>query len=80
MSIVHYYIKDGRKVFNCGQAVKDGWGVEWSDVVGLELTRRIDNHKTTITHLGEVAGIITVHFAHGGYLALDHAVEEYRTN
>jgi len=60
MGIVKY-IDDGfGKKFNCGQALHDGWGIEWGeDLVGVKLQdRRNSNHKEQILKNRLVYGYI----------------------
>ena len=82
MSIVIYYKKKGGRVFNCGQAVKDGWGIEWTDLeglVGLKLQDRTKpKHQVEISGAGDMMGCYTVSFQEGGWLALDHAIEQFK--
>jgi hypothetical protein len=82
MGIVKYIYKEGRKVFSIPQALMDGWGIEYNDqtnLVGLKLQdRQKRTYKTEIIGNDEFMGLIRVYFKGGGWLCLDHAIEQFK--
>jgi hypothetical protein len=69
--------------YNVGQALKDGWGMEWDGLdklVGLKLQDREDETCKIITILRYEwsVGVLIVHFDNGGWLALDHAIKYFK--
>lgn len=77
MSIVKY--KNGR--FNVGQAMQDGWGIEWageSALIGLELIDRTKPKNTcTISKVDWFVGTLRVFYDGGGWQCFDHCIEQF---
>ncbi len=83
MSIVKYYIKNGvGRVFDCNQAMCDGWGLSWFNLVsliGIKLQdRKKPNHKVEIINAWDMMGIYMVTFKDGSCLALDNTIEQFK--
>lgn len=80
--IVKYINKRGGRVFNCAQALKDGWGLDWSgeeSLVGLKLQdRKKSSHKVEIESADWFMSTLRVHFKEGGWLCFDHAIEQFK--
>lgn len=84
-TIVQYYDEGGRIVFDVGQALSDGgWEVAQEGLVGisgLELVDREDpKHKITVSYIrhNEFFNMYFVNFVGGGWLCLDHAINQYK--
>ena len=82
MSIVNYYFRNGVRKFDCNQALKDGWGMDWhnlASLIGLKLQDRSNpKHHAEISDAENMSGLYVVHYKEGGYQALDHAIEEFK--
>lgn len=85
MSIVEYFEKNGRKVFDVVEALSaSGWNVLYEDLLeisGLHLVSRDDPHeKITIKSVvcDTLSVMYYVHFEEGGWLCLDHVIEQYQ--
>ncbi|AGO48858.1 hypothetical protein Phi46:3_gp114 [Cellulophaga phage phi46:3] len=80
MGIVKY---NKNRQFSIIQAVKDGWNKEYvvlDDLVGLKLQdRKNPKHKVTISDIGWFMDICNVSFEEGGWLCLDHAIEQFKS-
>ena len=83
MSIVKYFTHEGRKVFDVGQALIDGWGITLAKlpgIIGALLTdRQNPSHRATIlsiTH-DRIFNMWFVHYAEGGSQCLDHSIEQF---
>jgi len=81
MSIVKYIGEGVGKRFNINQAVKDGWGIEYTGeecLVGLQLQdREKPKHKTKITGFRWDMGILIV-VLKNSWLCLDHCINQYK--
>jgi len=83
MSIVEYYMKDGFRKFNPNQAIKKAWGIDcdgfdYSPLEGLKLQdRQNPTDTTTIDRLDWMLTVAIIYFKEGGYLALDHTIEQF---
>jgi hypothetical protein len=83
MGIVKYKTKDnGGKIFNVGQALKDGWGKDWQGeehLIGLKLQDRKDpSHKAVIANIDWEVGTMRVWWVDGGWSCFDHAIEQFK--
>lgn len=81
MSIVKYIDREGGRTFNIGQALKDGWGLEWSGeaaLIGLKLKdREKPEHTEEILRTDWFAGTFRVFFKSGGWQCFDHCIEQF---
>jgi hypothetical protein len=81
MAIVKY-TKDRR--FSIRKALKDGWEKEYisfDEMIGLKLQdRKKENHLVVIEKYDWYMGVFRVHFKEGGWLCLDHAIEQFKCN
>ena len=82
--IVKYFEKDGHRVFDVIQALEDsGWCIELSDILSvadLDLASRNNpDHRETVSSitLPPLMDMYIVHFKTGGFLLLDHAIEQF---
>lgn len=82
MGIIKYEFDEEGKCFNVGQALMDGWGVEWEGedaLIGLSLQdRKNPRHKVTIKKVDWTLETMRVWFNEGGWLCLDHAIEQFK--
>ena len=81
MGIVKYIGEGLNKKFNIVQAVKDGWGIEYTDIeclAGLQLQdRKNPKHKAKITGCRWDMGILIVCFKNG-WQCLDHCINQFK--
>ena len=79
MGIVKY---TENRTFNVGQALNDGWGMEWQGedaIIGTKLQdRKKAKHKVTVEKVDWFMGIMRVWFKEGGWLCFDHAIEQFK--
>lgn len=83
--IIKYFYMNGQKFFDVVQAIKDsGWGIEYENILkcqGIELIDRNDpNHRVTVASitLDKFFRMYFVSFVQGGWLCLDHAIEQFK--
>ena len=81
MSVVQYFIHDGQKMFNVEQAVMDGWHttLDKLPISFAVVDRNKPEHRvvvSSITH-DRLFNMWFVHFAEGGWLCLDDAIEQF---
>ncbi len=84
MGIIRYFELDGCKVFDVVEALKaSGWKIEYKNILatsGLRLISRDDpQNKVTVRsiRLDRLFATYFVRFVEGGWLCLDHAIENY---
>jgi hypothetical protein len=85
MPIVKYFEdENGNKQYDVPQALEDGgWGIKQDDlraVSGMLFMHRKDpNHRVLVTHITHdiLFNFYLVFFQEGGYLCLDHAIEQF---
>jgi hypothetical protein len=82
MGIVKYKGGGLNRTFNIGQALKDGWGLEWKGegaLVGIKLQDRTNpTHKVEITKTKWMYGTFIVFFGEGDWLCFDHAINQFK--
>jgi hypothetical protein len=83
--IVQYFTVDGQKKFDIAQALRDsGWGVSYArldEMAGVQLVDRNNpDHRVTIAGIraDPLFAMVFVDFEGGGWLCLDHAIEQFR--
>jgi len=75
---VKYYMKGGVRMFDANQAVNHGWGIEFEEIPGIVLKRRDGKGKASMVLGTSIeCGVYAIHWKSGGWLAIDHAVEQY---
>lgn len=84
MSIVKYFQKNNRKVFDVKQAVEDsGWNIEFEDILktkDLKLVDRKDSRQSTTVFsitLDRLFGTYFVYYIEGGWQCLDNAINQF---
>ena len=82
MGIIQYTGEWPNRKFNVGQAIKDGWGLDWQGeeaLIGVKLQdRKKARHKVEVDNVDWFMGILRVWFKEGGWLCLDHAIEQFK--
>lgn len=80
MSVVQYFMRDGLKTFDINQAIRDGQFPDPrhpSEYEGMIVVDRQSGEEATITRITGSEEMYFVHFSSGGWLCLDHAIEQY---
>lgn len=73
------YIGEGfGKKFNIKHNLNKFWGIDFDDLIGLELVDRSNpKHKAKIVDADFKMGIAVVVWESGGWNCLDHAIEQF---
>lgn len=81
MGIIKYISSSTGKKFNIGEALKDGWNLDWKGeaaLIGIKLQdRKNSKHKVEIIKTDWFMGILRIHYKDNSWQCFDHCIEQF---